>query len=109
MAYNIGNTHEADYDISWLRPIERSAIKKALQKFLRDTPTRRSTHRKRMEPNQFDAPWELRLGALRVFYRVDEVEQTVTVLRAGRKVGNLVCIRGTAYDLREEVERPEGP
>jgi mRNA-degrading endonuclease RelE of RelBE toxin-antitoxin system len=109
MAYSIGNTYEADGDISWLRPVERSAIKQALPRYLRDTPTRRSTHRKRMEPNQLDAPWELRLGALRVFYRVDEDEQKVTVLHAGRKMGNLVYIRGTAYDLREEGERPRGP
>lgn len=109
MAYSIDSTHGADNDVDWLRPVERSAIKKALPKYLRDTPTLRSTHRKRMEPNPLDAPWELRLGALRVFYRVDENQQTVMVLHAGRKVGNLVYIRGRAYDLREEAEGPKGP
>jgi len=106
MAYNIHSTYEADDDIDWLRPVERSVIKKALPKYLRDTPALRSTYRKEMEPNPLDAPWELRLGTLRVFYRVDVDQQTVMVLRAGRKVGNLVVIRGTAYDLREEPEEP---
>ena len=68
MAYTIDGTYAADDDILRLRPVERSAIKKALPKYLRDTPTLRSTHRKRMEPNPLDVPWELRLGALRVFY-----------------------------------------
>src|SRR5688572_8009352 len=102
MAYSVDSTHEADDDVDWLRPVERSAIKKALPKYLRDTPTLRSTHRKKLEPNPLGAPWELRLGVLRVFYRVDEDQRTVVVLHAGRKVGNVVFIRGTAYDLREE-------
>jgi mRNA-degrading endonuclease RelE of RelBE toxin-antitoxin system len=106
MAYRIESTYEADDDIAWLRPVERSAIRKALPKYLRDTPTLRSAHRKRMEPNPLDVPWELRLGTLRVFYRVDEDQQTVTVLHAGRKAGNRVYIRGKAYDLREEADGP---
>ena len=109
MAYRIDSTHEADDDIGWFKPVERSAIAKALPKYLRDTPTVRSTHRKKMEPNPLDAPWELRLGPLRVFYRVDEDRQIVLLLRAGRKLGNIIFIRGIAYDLREELEGPAGP
>ncbi len=101
MAYSIGNTRVADGDVEWLTAGERAAIRKAVPRYLRDEPTRESTHRKKLDPNPLAAPWELRLGALRVFYDVDEEQQTVTVLNAGRKRGNTVYIRGVAYDLRE--------
>lgn len=101
MAYIIGSTRLADGDLEWLDAGERAAIRKALPRYLRDEPTRESTHRKKLDPNPLGAPWELRLGALRVFYDVDEGQQTVTVLNAGRKRGSVVYIRGVAYDLRE--------
>jgi mRNA-degrading endonuclease RelE of RelBE toxin-antitoxin system len=103
MAYDIRNGDEMDGDLKWLSAGERAAIKKALPKYLRDEPTRRSTHRKELDPNPFEAPWELRLGALRVLYDVDEAARVVWSLRAGRKPGDTLYIRGVAYDLREKA------
>jgi mRNA-degrading endonuclease RelE of RelBE toxin-antitoxin system len=103
MAYEIRPSREMPEDLKWLSAGERAVIDKALPKYLRDEPIRRSTHRKELDPNPFEAPWELRLGDLRVLYSVDEAAQLVRVLRAGRKPGNTLYIRGVAYDLREKA------
>ena len=103
MAYEIKNGDQMDADLRWLSTGERAAIRRALLKYLRDQPTQRSTHRKELAPNPLDAPWELRLGDLRVLYEVDEEAKVVWILRAGRKPGNTLYIRGVAYDLREKA------
>jgi mRNA-degrading endonuclease RelE of RelBE toxin-antitoxin system len=104
MAYGFKNSTDLDGDLKWLSAGERAVIKKALPKYLRDDPTRRSTHRKKLESNPLGAEWELRLGDLRVLYSVDEDTKIVQVLNAGKKDGNALYIRGTAYDLREQAE-----
>lgn len=103
MAYEIRPSREMPGDLKWLSAGERAAIEKALPKYLRDDPARRSTHRKELDPNPFDAPWELRLGDLRVLYSVDEEANLVRALRAGRKPGNTLYIRGLAYDSEGEA------
>lgn len=40
------------------------------------------------------AEWELRIGALRVFYNVDESVKTVSIERFGEKPNNTVFFRG---------------
>jgi hypothetical protein len=57
-----------------------------------------------MEPNPFDAAWELRLGTLRALYDVDGAQMTVTVLRAGYKVGNDLYLRGLHTPLRTQED-----
>jgi hypothetical protein len=52
-----------------------------------------------MRPNPI-APWELRIGHLRVYYEVGEdPKATVTVLAVGIKERNLVRIGGELIDL----------
>ena len=103
LVYEIKNGDDIDGDLKWLSVRERAVIKKALPKYLRVNPTRRSSHRKELDPNQFEAPWELRLGALRVLYEVDEANSIVWALRTGREPADILYIRGVAYDLRDRV------
>ena len=52
-----------------------------------------------MRPNPI-APWELRVGDLRIFYEVSaEMPATVDVLAVGRKVGNILKIEGEEIKL----------
>ncbi len=55
--------------------------------------------RKPLRPNPI-APWELRIGDLRVFYEVaaDEPE-TVRILAVGQKKGNTLFIAGKEITL----------
>ncbi len=51
-------------------------------------------NRKQLRPNSF-APWELRVGFLRVFYEVDALESDlVNVLAIGIKKGNRLIVSG---------------
>lgn len=45
------------------------------------------------------APWELRLGDLRVYYDVEEAERVVQILAVGVKEGNRVRIGSELIDL----------
>ncbi len=52
-----------------------------------------------MRPNPL-APWELRLGELRVYYDVEyEPEPTVYINAVGTKRGNRVVVGGEEIDL----------
>ena len=57
-------------------------------------PLRETRTRKQLRPNPV-APWELRVGALRVFYEVDAREpDLVNVLAIGIKRGNRLIVAG---------------
>ena len=57
-------------------------------------PLRETRTRKPLRPNPL-APWELRVGALRVFYEVDAREpDLVNVLAIGIKRGNRLIVAG---------------
>jgi len=56
-------------------------------------------NRKRLRPNPL-APWELRVGVLRVYYEVtEEPEKLVTVRAVGIKDRNRLMIGGEEIDL----------
>lgn len=66
----------------------------AIKVQLRYEPLRETHNRKRLRPNPL-APWELRVGALRVFYEVDVDEaDLVNILALGVKRGNRLFIAG---------------
>ena len=63
-----------------------------MKRRLKDEPFRETRNRKRLRPNPL-APWELRVGALRVFYEPDgELSDVVNVLAIGVKKGNRLFI-----------------
>jgi mRNA-degrading endonuclease RelE of RelBE toxin-antitoxin system len=56
-------------------------------------------NRKPMRPNQL-APWELRVGALRIYYDVEEEPERKVLIRAvGIKERNRVRIGGQEFEL----------
>ncbi|HET8563540.1 MAG TPA: hypothetical protein VFM35_06685 [Candidatus Binatia bacterium] len=66
---------------------------------LRDEPTNETRNRKPMRPNPI-APWELRIGNLRVYYEVEEhPESKVVILAVGVKERNRVRIGKDVVEL----------
>lgn len=62
-------------------------------------PLVETRNRKPMRPNPI-APWELRIGELRVYYEVkEEPDPVVTVLAVGVKNGNVVRIGSEEVSL----------
>jgi mRNA-degrading endonuclease RelE of RelBE toxin-antitoxin system len=62
-------------------------------------PNVETRNRKRMRPNPL-APWELRVGNLRVYYDVQEDPKTlIVILAVGIKLRNRVFIGGKEFEL----------
>lgn len=62
-------------------------------------PTVETRNRKPMRPNPL-APWELRIGELRVYYDVEaEPEQLVYIRAVGVKERNRIRIAGEVFEL----------
>jgi len=63
-------------------------------------PTLPTRNRKPLEANPI-APWELRIGDLRVYFEaVEEPERVVKIVAVGRKVRERVVIGGVEVELR---------
>ena len=82
---------------------ERAIVLDSEDEQLRHEPEVPTRNRKPMRPNPL-APWELRLGDLRVFYDLrpaadEETESEVVILAVGRKVGNQFWIGGEEHEL----------
>lgn len=74
------------------RLLDRIAIQLAHE------PVAETRNRKPLEPNTL-GDWELRVGAFRVFYDVDQIEAIVKVKAVGRKEHNKLYIRRREYTL----------
>lgn len=78
-----------------------SAIKRAIDEQLTNTPDRSTRNRKPLEgPGPFGATWELRCGLqnrFRVFYEVGEGIREVHVLAIGVKERDRLFIGGKEY------------
>jgi mRNA-degrading endonuclease RelE of RelBE toxin-antitoxin system len=71
---------------------ERSTVLGAIDRQLLHEPLKETRHRKPLRPNPI-APWELRVGQLRVFYEVAGAESSVVrILAVGRKRRNVLMI-----------------
>jgi mRNA-degrading endonuclease RelE of RelBE toxin-antitoxin system len=81
-----------------LRKRDQQIVLDAVETRLRHQPDRPARNRKRLEENPL-APWELRVGALRVFYDVKQDEKLVIVLAVGWKEHNVLRIGGEEVDL----------
>ena len=71
-------------DLARLTEYRRKAILNAIEKQLQNEPNVETRHRKKLPglipPWEHVLPvWELRIGADRVFYDVDETEETVKI------------------------------
>jgi mRNA-degrading endonuclease RelE of RelBE toxin-antitoxin system len=92
VAYEIEFTPEADEHFKHFTAREGATLVDQLEKQLVHQPAVETRNRKPMRPNPI-APWELRVGHLRVYYEVsDDPAKLVTVRAIGTKVGNKVRI-----------------
>ena len=98
MAYKIEYTETAVHDLEWLRRNEQVIVLSAIESQLPHEPKVETRNRKRLRPNPV-AEWELRVGAFRVLYDVDDTVRIVEVQRIGRKLGNRYAFGGQEEEV----------
>lgn len=98
MPYTIEYSPETEEHLAALTARQRSTVFDTVDEQLSHQPTVETKNRKPMRPNPI-APWELRIGKLRVYYDVDELKKIVTILAIGVKERNRVRIAGEEVDL----------
>jgi len=92
MPYRIEYSPEAEEHLRMLTPRQQAITLDTVDEQLSSEPTVETRNRKPMRPNPI-APWELRIGILRVYYDVEEPpEPVVLVLAIGVKERNQVRI-----------------
>ena len=96
--FEIKLTEEAIDDLQWFDKRERSFIVGELETMVSPKPTTETRNRKRLRPNDL-AEWEVRIGDFRVFYDVDQEQQSVKIGAVGYKKGGQLFIRGEGYKL----------
>ena len=99
MAYNIEFAESVKAHLEGLTANQRATVLTRIEAQLTDQPLVETRHRKPLRPNPV-APWELRVGQMRVFYDVSEgPPATVRILAVGVKDRNLVRIGGEEIRL----------
>ena len=94
LSYRIDYSPDAVDHLRALPVREQRNLVDAVDEQLADQPTVETWNRKPMRPNPI-APWELRVGHLRVYYEVqEEPDPLVRVLAVGAKDRNVVRIAG---------------
>ena len=76
---------------------QRKWLLDVIEQQLIHEPTKETRNRKPMLPDKphFVAPWELRVGEMRVYYDVEDEPRTVVAIRAvGIKVRDRILIGG---------------
>lgn len=108
MAYQIELTPEADRHLAGLTARQRATLLDGIERQLVHAPTEETRNRKPMRPNPL-APWELRIGSLRVYYDVSEQPARLVTIRAiGTKVRNRVRIGDEWWEPgRRQKETPK--
>lgn len=92
MAYRVDYSPDAEEHLRALTRREQVIVLDAVDQRLKDQPTVEKKNRKPMRPNPV-APWELRIGNLRVYYDVEKDPEAVVFIRAvGIKQRNQVRI-----------------
>ena len=99
MPYEIAFAESVQAHFGTLTAGERATVLDTIDRQLLHEPLRETRHRKPLRPNPV-APWELRIGLLRVFYEVVGQESgIVRILAVGRKVRNTLTIGGKEIRL----------
>ncbi len=104
MAFKIELTPKAQGHVKALRKRDQQILIDAIAVHLMDQPAQPTRNRKPLEENAL-APWELRVGNLRVFYEVKTEEELVVVVAVGHKRHNVLYIGGEEFQLRKESLR----
>jgi mRNA-degrading endonuclease RelE of RelBE toxin-antitoxin system len=99
MAYRVDFAESAREQIRALSARQRATLFDAIERQLQHEPMVETRNRKPLRPNPI-APWELRVGNLRIFYEVAAEEpDRVRVLAVGIKEGSIVRIAGDEVKL----------
>ena len=94
MPYEIEYSPETVDHLRALTARQQSVVLDMVDKQLKHQPTVETRNRKPMRPNPL-APWELRIGNLRVYYDVENDPEPIVFIRAvGIKERNQVRIGG---------------
>ena len=92
MPYTVEFAESVEDHFRTLTARDRATVLAAIDRQLLHEPLTETRNRKPIRPNPV-APWELRLGALRVFYEVVGVGTgVVRILAVGRKRRNVLTI-----------------
>jgi len=98
MPYEIEYSPETEEHFRSLTARQQSIILDTVDQQLTHQPQLETRNRKPMRPNLV-APWELRIGTLRVYYDIEDAPEPKVLIRAiGVKLRNRVRIG------REEIE-----
>ena len=81
MPYRIEYSPDAEDHLRTLTPRQQRIVLDTAEKQLIHQPTVETRNRKPMRPHPL-APWELRIGNLRVYYDVEEEPEPVVLIRA---------------------------
>ncbi len=99
MAYLIEFAESVREQIKELPAYQRALVLETIEKQLLYEPLIETKNRKPLRPNPI-APWELRIGQIRVFYDInDEEPEVVRILAIGEKNGNTLLISGKKVTL----------
>jgi len=98
MTFAIEFAPEAIDHVKGLSAFDRATVVEQIEVQLANQPEAETRNRKMMRENPL-AKWELRVGALRVFYNVISEEPKVRVVAVGRKEGNRFFIGGEEVQL----------
>jgi mRNA-degrading endonuclease RelE of RelBE toxin-antitoxin system len=99
VAYRIEYDPAAEDHLARLGAKDEATVLDVVVRQLTHEPETPARNRKRMRPNAL-APWELRIGALRVYYEVTGTpEKLVTVRAVGIKDRARLTIGGEEIDL----------
>lgn len=103
MPYGIEFADTAIGHLAALTARERSTVVDAIEDQLSHDPLVETRNRKLLRPNPI-ASWELRVGALRVFYDVASPQRAagtpaVRILAVGKKERNVLRVAGKVVDL----------
>jgi mRNA-degrading endonuclease RelE of RelBE toxin-antitoxin system len=92
LSYRIEYSPEAFEHLRTLTAQQQAVVLNAVDRRLAHQPRVETRNRKPMRPNPL-APWELRIGSLRVYYDVEEKPVPAVLIRAiGIKERNRVLI-----------------
>jgi mRNA-degrading endonuclease RelE of RelBE toxin-antitoxin system len=99
VAYEVKFADDVKGHLNALAIPERSAALDAIERQLLREPLVETRNRKPLRPNPI-APWELRVGKLRVFYEVVPGEPgLVRILAVGKKERNILLVAGQEMRL----------
>jgi len=99
MAYTVEFAESVKAQLRELTARQRSTLLDEIERQLVYEPLVETRNRKPLRPNPI-APWELRIGDLRVFYdEASEEPNIIRILAIGLKRGNKIYIAGKEITL----------